>query len=257
MTSKKKQTTVANKPSLPPATRAVLALIIPLVGAFFFAFATEEFSTTAPNDQAALLPFFMGLGLVSLFLGLRWYGLAPMGIRGGRPLFSSIGFAVLGWVALIIIRFTTISILGLDSGLDEFFYRLLFEAFCVQIWAFGLLFRSIADWRGPLTAAFSSGILFGIIATTFFREAPDNPAIIGLTYFLLWGIFYGIIRLRSGSLIGASLVQAFQSFTAWIVLTPNLADPNNKFSVLYIATGLAYLIFIWRLWPKQQEDYRV
>ena len=187
MMSKKKQTTIADQPSLPPAIRAILALIVPLIGAFFFAFATQEFSSTAINDQAALVPFFMGLGLVSLFLGVRWYGLTPLGMRGGRPLFSSIGFAVLGWTALIIIRFTTITILGLDSGLDEFFYRLLFEAFCVQIWAFGLLFRSLSDWRGPLTATFGSGILFGLIASLFFREAPDVPAITSLIYFSIMG----------------------------------------------------------------------
>ncbi|MCB8943007.1 MAG: hypothetical protein H6658_04565 [Ardenticatenaceae bacterium] len=257
MMSPKKHKATADKPVLLSAIRTILALIVPLVGAFFFAFAAEGFSATAANDQAALVPFFMGLGLVSLFLGLRWYGLSPLGMRGGRPLFSSIGFAVLGWVALIIIRFATISILGYDSGFDEFFYRLLFEAFCVQIWAFGLLFSSLAAWRGPLTAAFGSGISFGFIAILFFREAPDVPAITGLIYFLLWGIFYGIIRLRSGSLMGASLIQAFQSFTAWVVLTPNLAAANNNFSTLYIATGLAYLIFIWRLWPKQEEDYRV
>lgn len=257
MMSKKKQATTTDQPPSSPATRTILALIVPLIGAFFLAFTTGEFSAPAANDQAALLPFFMGLGLVSLFLGLRWYGLVPMGLRGGRPLFSSIGFAVLGWAALIIIRFATISIRGLDSGFDEFFYRLLFEAFCVQIWAFGLLFRSLADWRGPLTAAVGSGILFGFIASLFFREAPDTPALISLIYFLLWGIFYGMIRLRSGSLIGTSLVQAFQSFTAWVVLTPSLADPGNKFSILFMVTGLAYLIFIWRLWPKQEEDYRV
>ena len=255
--SKKKQNIADNQSTLPTAIRAALALIVPLVGAFFFAFAVEEFAANSPNDQAKLLPFFMGLGLVSLFLGLRWYGLEGMGLRGKRPLFSSIGFAVLGWAALIIIRFVTITILGYGSGLNEFFYRLLFEAFCVQIWAFGLLFRALADWRGALTAAISSGILFGLIASLFFREAPDAPAITSLTYFLLWGIFYGMIRLRSGSLIGACLVQAFQSFTAWVVLTPNLADPGNQFSTLYIATGLAYLIFIWRLWPQQAEDYRV
>ncbi len=257
MMSKKKQKTTIDQPTLPPVTRTVLSLLVPLVGALFFAFTVAEFSFGSSNEQAALLPFFMGLGLMSLFLGLHWYGLPQMGLRGKRPLFSSIGFAVLGWAALLIIRFATITILGLDSGFDQFFYRLLFEAFCVQIWAFGLLFRSLTDWRGPLTAAIVSGILFGLIASLFFHEAPDTPAVTSLIYFLLWGIFYGIIRLRSGSLIGASLVQAFQSFTAWVVLTPNLAASGNNFSTLYIATGVAYLIFIWRLWPKQEEDYRV
>jgi hypothetical protein len=73
----------------------------------------------------------------------------------------------------------------------------------------------------------------------------------------MWGVFYGIIRLRTGSLLGSSLVQALQSFTVWVVLAPDLASTVNQFSSLYIATTLAYFIFIWRLWPKVEEDYRV
>lgn len=257
MMSGKKQVETEARTALPAATRAVLAFIVPLAGAFFFTIIAQQFTANSATNRAENLPFFAGLGIVSLFLGLSWYGLTQMGLRGGRSLFSSIGFAVLGWTALLVLRFYFISIRGLDSGLDEFFYRLLFEAFCVQIWVFGILFRSLADWRGPLTAAVASGILFGLIATLRFQEAPEIPAVSSLLYFLLWGLFYSIIRLRSGSLIGTSLVQAAQSFTVWVVLTPDLTSPSNNFSALYIATGLAYLVFIWRLWPKQEEDYRV
>jgi hypothetical protein len=257
MMSGKKQIKTKGRPALPAAARAGFAVFVPLVASFFFTAVARQFTASSPGNQVEHLPFFAGLGIVSLFLGLRWYGLPQMGLRGGRPLFSSIAFAVLGWTALLIFRFYFITIRGLDSGLDEFFYRLLFEAFCVQIWTFGLIFRSLADWRGPLTATMASGILFGLIATLRFQEAPEIPAVSSLLTFLLWGLFYGIIRLRSGSFIGASLVQALQSFTVWVVLTPDLTNPGNNFPALYTATGLAYIIFIWRLWPKQEEDYRV
>jgi hypothetical protein len=257
MMSGKKQIKTKGRPTLPAAARAGFAFIVPLVASFFFTAVARQFTASSPGNQVEHLPFFAGLGIVSLFLGLRWYGLPQMGLRGGRPLFSSIAFAVLGWTALLIFRFYFITIRGLDSGLDEFFYRLLFEAFCVQIWTFGLIFRSLADWRGPLTATMASGILFGLIATLRFQEAPEIPAVSSLLTFLLWGLFYGLIRLRSGSFIGASLVQALQSFTVWVVLTPDLTNPGNNFPALYTATGLAYIIFIWRLWPKQEEDYRV
>jgi hypothetical protein len=257
MMSGKKEVETGMRPTLPAAIRAGLGFIVPLAGAFFFTSVSQQFTPDSAANQVGYLPFFAGLGLVTLFLGLSWYGLPQMGLRGGRPLFSSIGFAVLGWTALLLLRFYFITIRGLDSGLDEFFYRLLFEAFCLQIWLFGILFRSLAEWRGPLTAAIASGILFGLIASLSFREAPEVPALSSLLYFLLWGLFYGIIRLRSGSLIGTSLVQAAQSFTVWVVLTPDLTAPGNNFSALYVATGLAYILFIWRLWPKQEEDYRV
>jgi membrane protease YdiL (CAAX protease family) len=257
MMSEKKQIEREVHTALPATARAAFAFLMPLAGSYFLTAVARQFAVSSPGSQVENLPFFAGLGLVSLFLGLRWYGLPQMGLRGGRPLFSSISFAVLGWIALLVFRFYFISIRGLDSGLDEFFYRLLFEAFCVQLWTFGLLFRSLADWRGPLTAAITSGILFGLMASLRFQEAPEIPAISSLLYFLLWGLFYGIVRLRSGSFLGSSLVQAIQSFTAWVVLTPDLSVPGNNFSGLYIATGLAYLVFMWRLWPKQEEDYRV
>lgn len=255
--SGKKQVESEARTTLPVAVRAGLAFILPLTGAFFFTAVFQQFGSQPATSQVENLPFFVGLGLLSLFLGRSWYGLPQIGLRGGRPLFSSIGFAVLGWTALLAFRFYFISIRGLDSGLDKFFYRLLFEAFCLQIWTFGLLFRGLADWRGPLTATIISGILFGLIASLRFQEAPAIPALSSLLYFVLWGLFYGLIRLRSGSLIGASLVQAAQSFTVWVVLTPDLSSPANNFSALYITAGLAYFIFIWRLWPKQEEDYRV
>ena len=50
-------------------------------------------------------PMFAALGLVAWFIGLRFYGLRGLALRGGRPLFAGIGFAVLGWVAVLIGRF--------------------------------------------------------------------------------------------------------------------------------------------------------
>ena len=257
MVSKMKHKQSPQKTNLPPAVRVGIALVLPLVGALFLSLAAGGITADPANRTGALIPLFAGLGIISWFLGLRWYGLAELGLRGGRPLFASISFAVLGWVALLITRFYFVEILGYDSGFDEFFYRLIFEAFCVQLWAFGLLFRSIAAWRGPMTAAIASGVCFGLIVSLFFQEAPDRAAVTSVLYFVVWGVFYGIIRLRTGSLLGSSLVQALQSFTVWVVLAPDLASTVNQFSSLYIATTLAYFIFIWRLWPKAEEDYRV
>ena len=129
--------------------------------------------------------------------------------------------------------------------------------FCVQLWAFGLLFRSVADWRGPLTAAIASGLCFGVLASLLFLEAPDVMTLTSLLYFVVWGVFYGVIRLRTGSLTGMSLVQALQSFTVWVVLAPDLASPVNQFGSLYLVTAVIFLVLIWRLWPKEVGDYRV
>jgi membrane protease YdiL (CAAX protease family) len=143
---------------------------------------------------------------------------------------------------------------------SDFLYLLLFEAFAVQLWLFGTFFRSVADWRGPLTAAVSSGIVFGAVSSFLFLEADyqGTLTITGVLYFLAWGLFYGMVRLRTGSIIGAVAVQAMQSLTAWHIFLP-LVPPNfpQTYNSLYIGMGMVYMILVWRLWPNEEEDYRV
>jgi hypothetical protein len=241
------------QPGLPPVIQAAVALLLPLglgvtVGALLWA--------RAGSDTAVLAPTFAVIGVASWLLGLLWYGLKGLGLRGGRPLFSGIAFASLGWLALLPLRFYFVRLEAFGSGFDTYFYLLVFEAFAIQLWLFGLLFRAVSLWRGPLTAAISSGILFGFVGAAVFQEAY-GAGLVSLAYFMVWGVFYGIIRLRTGSFLGIALVQATQSFTTWtVLLPPDLPDPGQIQS-LHLAASLALLIFIWRLWPKQVEDYRV
>jgi len=237
--------------------RVALAFGLPIAGALLLSVLASGLAGTA-NGQTTAVPLLGGIGVVSWLLGLRWYGLPGMGLRGGRPLFASIGFTTLGWVAFLILRFFFVPIETITStGAGRaFVYLLLFEAFAVQLWTFGLLFRSLADWRGPLTAAVGSGILFGAVAFLLFRESfTADPG--SLLYFALWGVLYGIIRLRSGSLLGAAIIQALHTFSAWIVLAPPLPPPAGPLQSLYLGAAAAYLVIIWRLWPKEVEDYRV
>ncbi len=136
-------------------------------------------------------------------------------------------------------------------------YLILFEGFATQVWTFGLFFRALSDWRGPLTAAVGSGLLFGMVAFIFFQESFYGN-ITSLIFFSLWGVFYGIIRLRTGSILGTILIQAMQSFTAWVVMIPAQIPPNQAaMQTVYFLTSITFLIFIWRLWPKEASDYRV
>jgi hypothetical protein len=226
----------------------------------------------------AYVPVFAALGLSSWFIGLRWYRISGMGLRGRRPLFASIGFAVLGWVALLVARLLpglpsvtfneagqaivqasllveVIAIGATDAG-RTFFYLLLFEAFALQLWSFGLLFRALADWRGPLVAAVASGLVFAAAGLLLFREAFVASGS-SLLFFVLWGVAYGIIRLRTGSLLGMALVQAVQSFTVWSVLLPPTPPPLAGLQTVYLVATVLYAVIIWRLWPRREEDYRV
>jgi hypothetical protein len=249
----KQDKTEPKQPDLPPFIPAIVALLLPLAAGLLVALFA---GSGAGSNLAILAPMLAAIGGTSWLLGLFWYGLKNLGLRGGRPLFASIGFASLGWLALLPLRFIFIELLGFSSGFDTFVFLLLFEAFAVQLWLFGLLFRSVALWRGPLTAAIGSGILFGAVAAALFQEAYSSD-LISLIYFVLWGVFYGIIRLRTGSFLGMVLVQATQSFTTWTVLLPPAMPDPGQIQSLHLAMSLALLIFIWRLWPKEVEDYRL
>lgn len=245
--------------SLPVVLRVVVAFTLPLAGGLTAVALGTGLAPTGATDSRAIKVLLLGpMGIISWLLGLRWYGLPGMGLRGRRPLFAAIGFAVLGWVAFLLFRFLFVRIhgFGQSDSTRTFIFLLLFESFAVQIWTFGLLFRAFSDWRGPLTAAVGSGITFGTLGQLLFQEAFVS-SVSSYLFFVLWGVLYGVIRLRTGSLLGIVLVQSLQSFTAWIVLTPFLQPEEAQLQTLYVVAGLAYVAIIWRLWPKREEDYRV
>ena len=244
-------------PSLPPLPRVILSLLLPLAGALVFNLIATGSAQLGGDEPGEIVLQLAGAGLVSWLLGMVWYGLPGTGLRLGRPLYAGIGFAVLAWIIFLVLRLTVEvdSYGGSDSG-RSFFYLLIFEAFCVQLWTYGLFFRSVADWRGPLTAAVSSGILFGAIAFLFFQESfTTMPS--SLLYFAAWGVLYGIIRLRTGSLLGTVIIQAMQSFTGWQVMVPKDPPDSTQLRILYLAASALYAVIIWRLWPKEEDDYRV
>lgn len=270
------------KEMIPPTTarnRALVAIIVPLLAALLAGIASGALSApdTIAGQTNAALPF-AALGLVSWMIGLRFYGLRGLALRGGRPLFAGIGFAVLVWVIALIGRFLpmmpqagvnesgqpiiniilNVQVMAIqsDGAGRAFFYLLLFEAFATQLWAFGLVFRALTDWFGGLTAAVAGGVLFGAIGYLLFWQSfvPGMPA---LFYFLLWGVVYGVIRLRTGSILGPILIQALQSFTAWFVFQPPADMAATGISTIYVATGVLFAIIVWRLWPRREDDYRI
>ena len=239
--------------------RVALALGLPLAMAIVTSLVVANITAaTNLSSQARTAVIMSSIAIVSWLLGLRWYGLQGLGLRGGRPLYAGIGFASLAWVVFLAIRIFTVSIseLGTGNSTRSYIYLLLFEAFATQIWTYGLLFRTVADWRGPLAAAVSSGLIFGLVAILLFQESFTGTQFSIITFFA-WGVLYGIIRLRTGSILGTVLVQSLQSFSAWIALPPYPRPDPAQLQNLYLFTTLAYLIIIWRLWPKEEDDYRV
>ena len=247
--SSKRQT-----PSPPPLlNRVVLALIGPLAAATLIAsFATNQ------ESRASIALFLAVLGVVSGLLGWRWYSLPEIGLRGGRPLFAGIGFAVMAWVIVFLARLYFVDSQGLGStgAAAQFLHLLLFEALCVQLFAFGTFFRAVVDWRGPLTAAIAAGIVFAFMGLVYFAE-PFGSNLFALFYLVAWGVLYGMIRLRTGSFLGIVTIQAVQAFTTWFVLLPPVEPAVTWLNWMHGVVGLLFIVIIWRLWPKTEEDYRV
>jgi hypothetical protein len=245
------------------AVRAILSILLPAGTAVFVSILAGYFwDTTALSEQAASAVLLTSAAIISLLLGLRWYGIAGMGIRGGRALTAGIGFASLLWIIFLLLRFFFVDIhpTAIESRPPNagrtYIYLLLFEAFATQLWTYGLIFRSVADWRGPITAIFISGIVFGLVSALLFQESFSG-SFASMLYFIVWGVLYGIIRLRTGGFLGTAIVQSVQSFTTWVVLAPYSAPDVAQLNNLYVTAVIAYLIVGWRLWPKQESDYRV
>ena len=239
--------------------RVLLAIGLPLIMAMVTGLIIANFvDINSLTQQATTAVLMSSIAVVSWILGLRWYGPRGMGLRGGRPLYAGIGFAVLAWVVFLIIRifFVDILTMGPSNSGRTYLYLLIFEAFATQIWTYGLVFHAVANWRGPLTAAIASGILFGLASIILFQEAYGGSQF-SIIYFIFWGVLFGVIRLRTGSLLGTVLVQSLQSFSAWIALTPYPRPDPGQLQSLYLVATIAYGIIIWRLWPKQEEDYRI
>ncbi len=246
-----------------PGTRVVISLGVPLIGAVLLSTTIGMFAAgrvTDPTGRAGTALLLGGVGIISWLLGTFWYGRAEMGVRGGRPLSAGIGFAVLGWVGLLIARLVLVNsnpdeLVSTDIG-RTYLFLLIFEGFCIQVWAFGLVFRSLVDLRGGITAAATSGILFGMIGSQFFQEAYIS-GLTAVLFFGAWGVFYGIIRLRTGSWVGPVIVQSLQAITTWHILLPQSPPATDQLQNFYVVGGILLVIFIWRLWPAEEEDYRV
>lgn len=245
--------TGSTRPLPAPFWQVLVALLAPIFTAVVIDSVTRSYSSQA--NQAPILAM---MGLASWFVGVFFYQLDGLALRGGRPLFAGIGFATLGWVLFVLLRAILLPIEPEIAGSTRaFIYLLLFESFAVQLWTFGSLFRAVSIWRGPLTAAIIGGVVFAATAVVLFQNSYGNQGLT-LIYYITWGIFYGIIRLRTGSIVGPILIQALQTFTAWVALGPlsAAASPNALFWI-YGLSSAGYLLFIWRLWPKTKSDYRV
>ena len=242
----------------PPYMRVFQAILYPIIFAAFASAVAGQLATYFDSFDFLIANNGVILGTIGLsayILGSRWYPAAELGLRGGRPLFSGFGFAFLGWIGFLVAYFAFIPAESVASGRlgITYLFLLIFEAICVQLWTFGLLFRALNERLSPLAAAIFSGLVFGFAGFLLFQESL--PTRLTIIYFVVLGLFYAIIRLRSGSWIGIAIAQSLQSLTTWNLLIPE--SPIEGLPYLYGISILVYLLVGWRLFPKTTDDFRV
>ncbi len=246
-----------------------IAIVVPLLGSLLLGQAVAAITGASSESLSRSSIILAGLGIISMYYGMQKYGTPGMGLRGGRPMFAGAGFAFMGWVAVIVLRFIYIAVdeNALNQPLFSVFtYLLLFEAFALQVWAFSLIFKAVSNVYGGLTAAIVSGLAFAGTGFYFFQESfflnqvftSGWLIVVGILYMAAWGVFYGMVRLRTGSILGIVLVQAMQSLTTWELIPPfEFVNESNLNPLFYSLAGIIYAVLIWRLWPKELDDYRI
>ena len=92
--------------AISPGMRTIVALLAPAIVAIFVSQLTSGFFIANPSNDRATTAVILGtMGLTSWVIGVLWYGIPGLGVRTKRPLFASVGFAVMGWVAYLIFHF--------------------------------------------------------------------------------------------------------------------------------------------------------
>lgn len=127
---------------------------------------------------------------------------------------------------------------GLVGGVEELLYR-------------GLLFRLLADWRGPGAAIFGSALGFALWHIGWMGPLIFAPFLIGL--------LFGLIRWRAGGVVGLVLGHGLFDLVSAELKTPLTVTTLGQLGHLTIANPLAavsgdvlllaLVLYLWKIHP--------
>jgi len=221
-------------------------------------FRTVLIGVVAPFGIAALLALStLALGIISfeqigwiaypaqllgVLLVARWYkwNYKDLGlVIGSRSsmmraatyccLFGLEGFFF--WKVLIpIVGFNT---LGIEMLIGGIYYMLV--AFTEELWARGILYKSIACWRSEITAVLISSVLFGL---SHFQMTP-----VGWLRTGIWGLSMAAIRWRTSTTIPQIALHFWVNFNGLLIITAQTALPYDLL-VIHMVVSLILVISI-------------
>ena len=177
-------------------------------------------------------------------LGLKWSGL-------GLSLLCGLSVIAGRWLIILSMEWNLpVASPTILSMVREIVFYIVLVGFGEELLFRGLVYRALANWCGPGWAIWGTSLGF------IFWHIGQGP-LIGLVG-LIYGLIFGLIRWRSGSINGLILVHGVMDLHgAWLLTGSNsqilaAAQPQNANLPLMLA-GLGLLIgtplWLWLVYP--------
>ncbi len=123
--------------------------------------------------------------------------------------------------------------LGIEMFIGGIYYMLV--AITEELWARGVVYKSIACWRNEITAVLISSVLFGL---SHFQMTP-----IGWLRTGIWGLGMAAIRWRTSTTIPQIALHFWVNFNGLLIITAQTALPFDLL-VIHMVVSLILVISI-------------
>ena len=232
-------------------------LFLPSIPALIWLWPNLQGSGLTDLVQCLVYIYFLGGGL---FIGLRRWSWGQLGLSR-----LGIGLSLACGAILIIERFLAPLALGYPIGflpfapvrvVGEILFYFVLVGLVEEFLFRGLLYRIFENWRGPGLAILCSSLGFALWHVGWMGPLIIAPFIIG--------IIFGLIRWRTGNIVGLILVHgAFDllsvemplpnSFSTTLdqVLHHRIAHPLAV--VIGDALLIALVLYLWKVHPRLQH----
>ena len=135
----------------------------------------------------------------------------------------------------ILIPTTGFNVLQIGILVGGIYY--FFVALCEELWARGVVYKSIASWRNEVAAIVGSSIIFGL---SHFQMSP-----VGWLRTGIWGMCLAVIRWRTSTNIPQIALHFWNNFNGLIIITANPLLPTELLALHMIVNFILVLVIVY------------